>query len=218
MKYTHRVLAPIVILNILVFLVQSSGYDLYHVGALWSGFHPNYRHWQWFSHIFLHSDLFHIALNLYGICIFAPMIIERIGAIKFYLLYFISALLGGLCYWGWNALNIILEPNTMLSLAGQHAVGASSSVFGILMAFVVLYPNAPLAFLLIPIAIKAKYLISGILFYEAFAQITGYSLFGNNIAHLAHLGGALAGGVLMWWWIRPRSITTPKKPKLRLVK
>ena len=82
------------------------------------------------------------------------------------------------------------------------AVGASGAIFGILVAFAMLYPNAELMLLFIPFPIKAKYLIGIYVAYEIYAGFTGTSLMGANIANWAHIGGALFGFVMAWWYKR----------------
>jgi membrane associated rhomboid family serine protease len=79
-------------------------------------------------------------------------------------------------------------------------LGASGAIYGILVAFGLLYPNAKLAILLIPVPVAAKYVIPTLLALDLFSGVTGFSLFGGGIAHFAHLGGALIGFLLMWHW------------------
>jgi membrane associated rhomboid family serine protease len=79
-------------------------------------------------------------------------------------------------------------------------VGASGAIYGILVAFGLLYPNAKLALLFVPVPIAAKYFIPVLLGLDLLSGVTGFSLFGGGIAHFAHLGGALIGFLLMWHW------------------
>lgn len=78
----------------------------------------------------------------------------------------------------------------------QKTIGASGAVFGILTAFARLYPYQRVEFLFIPKPIQAKYFVSFMVIYEIFAQVSGWSIFGQNIAHLAHIGGAIVGFML----------------------
>ena len=77
-------------------------------------------------------------------------------------------------------------------------VGASGAVFGILLAFGMMYPNTQLMLLIPPIPIKAKWLVIG---YGAIELFLGFSRPGSNIAHFAHLGGMLFGFILIRYWI-----------------
>lgn len=83
------------------------------------------------------------------------------------------------------------------------AVGASGAVYGLLVAFAFLFPNAELALLFIPVPIKAKYFVPGILAIDLFLGLKGSSIFGSGgtgIAHFAHIGGAICGFLMMWFW------------------
>jgi membrane associated rhomboid family serine protease len=82
-------------------------------------------------------------------------------------------------------------------------VGASGAIYGILVAFGLLYPNAKLALMFIPVPVAAKFVIPVILALDLFSGVTGFSLFGGGVAHWAHLGGALIGFILMWFWRKP---------------
>ena len=77
-------------------------------------------------------------------------------------------------------------------------VGASGSVFGILLGFGMLFPNAPLFLMFIPIPIKAKYMVIGYGLIELFAGVANFS--GDNVAHFAHLGGMVFGYFLIRYW------------------
>lgn len=79
-------------------------------------------------------------------------------------------------------------------------IGASGAIYGILVAFGLLYPNAKLALLFLPVPIAAKYFIPVIIAMDLLSGVTGFSLFGGGIAHFAHVGGAIIGFLLMWHW------------------
>jgi len=82
-------------------------------------------------------------------------------------------------------------------------VGASGAIYGLLVAFAFMMPNAELALLFIPVPIKAKYFVPGILAIDLFLGFKGSSIFGagsTGIAHFAHIGGAITGFLMMWFW------------------
>ena len=81
-------------------------------------------------------------------------------------------------------------------------LGASGAIYGVLVAFGLLYPNAKLALMFLPVPIAAKYFIPIMLGLDLLSGVTGFSLFGGGIAHFAHLGGALIGFLLMLVWRR----------------
>ncbi|EID72380.1 rhomboid family intramembrane serine protease [Imtechella halotolerans] len=94
------------------------------------------------------------------------------------------------------------EVKEMLSAYWQPAVGASGAIYGILVAFAMMFPNVELFLLFIPVPIKAKYFIPVLVGLDLFSGLTGYSIFGGGIAHFAHVGGALFGFIMMWYWKR----------------
>ena len=90
--------------------------------------------------------------------------------------------------------------NNLFSSYFSSAVGASGAIYGILVAFGMLFPNAELMLMFLPIPIKAKYFIPVLILLDLFSGITGISILGQNIAHFAHIGGAVIGFLLMWIW------------------
>ncbi|MCX2681547.1 rhomboid family intramembrane serine protease [Galbibacter sp. EGI 63066] len=97
----------------------------------------------------------------------------------------------------------VVPGNTLdnfLSSYMSPAVGASGAIYGILVAFGMMFPNAELMLIFLPIPIKAKYFIPALIGLDLFSGVTGYSIFGAGIAHFAHIGGALFGFIMMWYW------------------
>jgi len=83
------------------------------------------------------------------------------------------------------------------------AVGASGAIYGVLVAFGFYFPNAKLSLLFLPVPIAAKYFIPGLVALDLLSGVTGFSIFGGGIAHFAHIGGAIIGFLLMWYWKQP---------------
>lgn len=81
-----------------------------------------------------------------------------------------------------------------------EAVGASGAIYGILVAFGMMFPNVELFLLFVPVPIKAKYFIPALIALDLFSGVTGFSLFGGSIAHFAHVGGAIFGFIMMYYW------------------
>lgn len=80
-------------------------------------------------------------------------------------------------------------------------VGASGAIYGIIVAFAFMFPNAELALMFIPVPIKAKYFVPGLVLVDLYLGVSGQSIFGGGgIAHFAHVGGALFGFLIMWYW------------------
>ncbi|PZD78287.1 rhomboid family intramembrane serine protease [Mesonia sp. K7] len=102
----------------------------------------------------------------------------------------------GMMYVGQNGLIRDFADSLMVPM-----VGASGAIFGVLAAFAVVYPNLPLYLMFIPIPIKAKYLIGGYFLINVYSAITGATIFGpSNTAYWAHIGGAVIGFLMMWYW------------------
>lgn len=91
-----------------------------------------------------------------------------------------------------------VEGNTLLGIYGGTMMGASGAVFGILVAFGMLYPNVELMMLFFPVPIKAKYFVLGYVILELTSGIARVP--GDSVAHFAHLGGALIGFILIKLW------------------
>jgi membrane associated rhomboid family serine protease len=92
--------------------------------------------------------------------------------------------------------------NYIVTVAGT-AVGASGAIYGLLTAFAFMFPKAELMMMFIPIPIKAKYFVPGLLVLDLILGLNGTSIFGGGstgIAHFAHIGGAITGFIMMWFW------------------
>lgn len=98
-----------------------------------------------------------------------------------------------------NSFNNLYEMNVIVN--NSTMVGASGCIMGILAAFGMMNPEAKLMMIFLPIPIKAKYFIPGIIILDLISGITGKSFFSpSNTAHFAHVGGALIGFIIMWYW------------------
>tara|TARA_Y100000748_G_scaffold280174_1_gene258912 strand:+ start:81 stop:626 length:546 start_codon:yes stop_codon:yes gene_type:complete len=99
-------------------------------------------------------------------------------------------------------LQYIDEENLTLAYSAYNSslVGASGAIYGILVAFAFSFPNSELMLLFPPIPIKAKYLVPGLIVMDLFFGFSSYSL--GPIAHFAHVGGAISGFLMVWYWKR----------------
>ncbi|WP_269225827.1 rhomboid family intramembrane serine protease [Flavobacterium eburneipallidum] len=103
----------------------------------------------------------------------------------------------------WQDLMSAIDFENFTSSYFGTVVGASGAIYGLLVAFAFMVPNAELALMFIPVPIKAKYFVPGILAIDLFLGFKGQSIFGagsTGIAHFAHIGGALTGFIMMWYW------------------
>jgi membrane associated rhomboid family serine protease len=101
--------------------------------------------------------------------------------------------------------NVALIQEAVNKLSGAYSipvVGASGAIYGILVAFAFMFPNVKLMLLFLPVPIAAKYFVPAILLIDLLSGLNGNSVFGTStgIAHFAHLGGALTGFLIMWYW------------------
>lgn len=91
----------------------------------------------------------------------------------------------------------------MFQAYNSQTLGASGAIYGLLVAFAFMFPTAELGIMFIPIPIKAKYFVPGLLLIDLFLGFKGQSIFGagsTGIAHFAHIGGAITGFIMMWFW------------------
>ena len=183
----------LLIINVLFYVVtyfvpnmQEKMYELFALFYPTSNF---FKPWQFVSHMFMHGNTIHIIFNMYALWAFGSPLEQMWGRNKFLFFYFSAGLGAALVY--------TLANYYMQSYEGI-AVGASGAVYGILVAFGMKFPNAKLALIFLPIPISAKYFIPLILFGDLFFGFTSYSV--GNIAHFAHIGGALIGFIIMLFW------------------
>jgi membrane associated rhomboid family serine protease len=134
--------------------------------------------WQLITYQFIHQGLGHLFSNMLGLYFLGPEVERTLGTNRFFALYFLSGVLGGL---GWS----------LLSPSYAFCIGASGAVFGILGAYAALYPNRELILIFLPFfPIKAWIFVILLGAYE-FMHMLGGS--GGTIANSAHLGGGIAG-------------------------
>ena len=154
---------------------------------------PAFMPWQLFTHMFMHFNLPHIAFNMFALYSFGSALEHIWGGRKFLFFYLSCGLGAALLQNGVNYLD---------GTIGSIAVGASGAIYGLLTAFAFMFPNTQLGLLFIPIPIKAKYFVPGLLGIDLFLGLYGGSVFGGGtgIGHFAHIGGALIGFIMMWYW------------------
>lgn len=160
--------------------------------GLWpigEGFKP----YQLITHMFAHAAsgrqmYLHILFNMFTLWMFGRILENVWGAKRFLIFYFICGL-------GSAALHLAVQYYTN---TGGLAVGASGAVMGVLVAFAMTFPNTELYIMFIPVPVKAKWAIAGLIFIDLFFGL--YSASGDTIAHYAHLGGALTGFILLKIW------------------
>jgi rhomboid family protein len=196
------VVAVLLLMNGLVFLaeLQDAG-PLVQWFALWpygllapaeaqSGAYPFWP-WQVFTYAFLHGSPLHLLLNMYALWLFGTRLESLWGGRRF-IVYYLTCVLGA------AVTQLVVSEITLLQGGAAYPVlGASGGVFGLLLAFGLRFPETELLLLFPPIPIKAKWFVLGYGAIELFAGVTGTA---EGVAHFAHLGGMLAGWLLLGYW------------------
>jgi membrane associated rhomboid family serine protease len=179
----------LIIINVVVFLAQmlfQSQFPLRGMLSLWPIGSDQFGAYQLFTYMFAHGDLWHIFFNMLALSSFAPILESYWGDKRFLIFYLATGLGAGLIYAG---INFFLEPG-----AGGPMLGASGAIYGILMAFGMVFPNMEIMLLFPPIPIKAKYMVF-ILGFITYAMDRS-----GTVAHTAHFGGAFVAFFLISYW------------------
>ncbi len=210
----------LLIANVVIFLVQlllhdnttlalTQHFGLWPLGPEKTGMvpsgqvvHVGFQFWQLVTYGFLHGGFWHIALNMYALFLFGGPI-ERTFGMRHFLIYYFTCLIVA----------------ALAQLAVVHfftggfypTIGASGAIFGLLLAFGMMYPHERLLLIFPPIELPAWVFVTG---YGALELLQGVLGTQAGIAHFAHLGGMLGGFVLIEYW-RGK---LPIKPKRRLMR
>jgi len=204
--------------------------DLYAMLSMHYPMNPLFKPWQIITHMFMHGGLAHIAFNMFAMVSIGVIIEKIMGSKRFLQLFFFSGLgaialhlgiqaiqihnLTGLWFPDLQALGLKVDGDRIFSdgvviktkedldaigsMFFQSIVGASGALYGILVAFAFLFPNTELIFMFIPFPIKAKYLVPIIIGLDI---VFGFGNFKwDPVAHFAHLGGAITGLALVYFW------------------
>jgi len=184
-----------------MFLHDVSGFMhiLFNMYALWAFGSPLEQAWGKNKFLFFYfstgigAGLIHIASNYYFFNEGLDAILQT-GISKSQVIELLSS---NRYSPGWYDVASSNTIDGFLSAFRGTTVGASGAVYGVLVAFAFMYPNAELMLIFLPIPIKAKYFVPLIIAGDLFF---GFSNVNTGIAHFAHIGGALIGFVMMWYW------------------
>ena len=157
---------------------------------------PYFRWWQPITHMFMHGGFWHIFFNMYTLVMFGMVVERALGTRKYLWFYFITGLGAAALHTGveWLELNYM---DGGIGILYTPMVGASGAIFGVLVAFAMLYPQARLTLIFPPITLDAKWWVIIFIGIELVTGITGTQM---GVAHFAHLGGALFGWLLIRYW------------------
>ncbi len=221
----------LIIINVIMFVGASTiggGTLFYDWFAMHFPENESFRYWQIITHMFMHGGIMHLAFNMFALWMFGSPVEQVLGSKRFLFIYF-SAGLGavalqvGYYYFQYlpmeqqafnlgftheQIIEVFKDGKAFRDIGSQFnevyyasMVGASGCIMGILAAFGMMNPNAELMMIFLPIPIKAKYFIPGIIILDLISGVTGQSFFSpSNTAYMAHVGGALTGFLIMWYW------------------
>lgn len=220
MRNIPTVTKNLLILNVLAYLVgmlfgnRAGGLnDLFGLHFFLA---PDFGLYQFVTYMFMHASLSHLFFNMFALWMFGCIVERTWGARKFLFYYMACGIGAGLLQemaqfvqfymlaaesiHGFSVSQIMTVAKA--SAAGINlwtTVGASGAIYGILLAFGMLYPEERMFIFPLPVPIKAKFFVVG---YAAIELFMAFSISGDDVAHLAHLGGMLFGFLLIRYWRR----------------
>jgi membrane associated rhomboid family serine protease len=220
------VVKNLIIINVLVFIGQLTIEHLTERLMLYPIMPAGFRSWlmeqnalddyqkfqpyQIFTHLFSHSPTMfaHILFNMFALWMFGR-ILENVWGPKRFLVFYLASGIGAAalhlamqyfrCEQVWQSIvaGNPVPPEKILG-AISPALGASGAIMGLFAAFAFLFPNTELIFLFIPFPIKAKWMVLIMVGLDLFGGFSNTS--GDNVAHFAHLGGAITGFIIVFIW------------------
>lgn len=214
------VVKNLLIINVIFFfatwLFQQQGINLEEYLAVFYFDSPFFKIWQPITYMFMHGSMAHIFFNMFALYSFGSILEAHWGGKRFINFYLITGLGALALQWAVQAFEVyqitgssvndlatLTAPNenvlqTLKQIYFGPMVGASGAIFGLLVAFGMLYPNLEMYIMFIPVPVKAKYIVPVYILLEL---VLGFSkIEGDSIAHFAHLGGALIGFILVKIW------------------
>lgn len=163
---------------------------------------PFFKPWQILTHMFMHGGFWHIFFNMYSLLMFGSILERSLGPKKFLIFYFVTGLGAVALHTGveWMQARVFIANvavDAYQRLLVTPTLGASGAIYGVLIGFAMLYPQARLTLIFPPIPMTAKWLVIIFAAIELFSGINGIQ---DGVAHFAHLGGMLFGWLLIRWW------------------
>ena len=211
---TKNLLLVNIIAFVATWILQLRGLDLNDLLGLHFFMAADFQVWQLLTYMFLHSGFTHILFNMFALWMFG-VVIENVWGPKKFLFYYISCGVGaGIMqeiaqffsfYFTISAQDPTIGFGELFAIGhqlstqlnGWTTIGASGAVYAILLAFGMIFPNERIFIFPLPIPIKAKWFV---MFYVAIDLFSAMSSSGDNVAHMAHLGGMLFGYLMIRYW------------------
>ena len=196
----------LLIVNVIMFVATLINEDfMIRTFAMFYPASPLFRWWQPLTHMFMHGGWWHILFNMYTLVMFGMVVERALGTKKFLILYFVTGLGAVALHTGVEWLDIhrlaastdMSAQASVIDILRTPMVGASGAIYGVLVAFAMLYPEARMTLIFPPVTLDAKWMVAIFIGIELLTGITGTQM---GVAHFAHLGGALFGFLLVWYW------------------
>ena len=204
----------LLIINVLAFLTtlvaQTYGIDLERYLGLHFFLASDFNVAQLVTYMFMHGGFTHLFFNMFAVWMFGRILEQVWGPKKFLFYYLVCGIGAGFIQEAvqfiqyetvlaaYDNVTAIVSMQDYLNM--MTTVGASGSVYGILLGFGMLFPNQQLFIFPLPIPIKAKYFVIGYALIELYSGLANNP--GDNVAHFAHLGGMIFGLILILYWRR----------------
>ena len=211
---TSPVVLNLIIINVLIFFAQSvfGGNSQYNIITDLFALHhytsDEFRPHQLITHMFMHGGIFHLIFNMLGLWMFGSTVEKIWGPKRFLIFYFLCGIVAAITqlasytydFWQYDHADFSPDMTAQYQelLRRAYTVGASGALMGVLAAFGYLFPNTTLFIMPIPVPIKAKWAIMGIIALDVFGGVSRVP--GDNVAHFAHVGGAVAGLLIVLYW------------------
>ena len=218
---TTPIVLNLIIINALVFYAQvvfGGGSDVNTISDLFALHHYKsdvFRPHQLVTHMFMHGGIFHLLFNMLALWMFGSLIERAWGPKRFLIFYLVCGVAAAVTqlasyaydYRHIDGMNLSLEQviEYQNALRASYTVGASGAIMGVLAAFGYLFPNTELFIMPIPFPVKAKWAVIGIIALDVFGGISKTA--NDNVAHFAHVGGALAGFLIVLYWNKTKKQT-----------
>lgn len=199
MRNIPTITKNLLIINILIFVatlvLEGMGTNLSYALGLHFFMMPDFHVYQFVTYMFMHGGFTHLFFNMFALWMFGCVVENTLGTKRFLIYYMACGIGAGLI----QELTQFVSIYFMLSHSASLTVGASGAIYGILLAFGMLYPNERIFIFPLPVPIKAKWFITFYVVVELFSAI---ATSGDGVAHTAHLGGMLIGFFMIRYWKR----------------
>jgi len=206
------VVKHLLIINVLMFLatftLERFNIDLTDILGLHFFKATDFRVYQLITYMFMHANFGHLFFNMFALWMFGNTLENIWGSQRFLLFYMVCGIGAGLCQElvQYIQYSTVLADYATVNTGGQiipmssylnmmNTVGASGAIYGLLLAFGMMFPNS-MIYLYFLFPIKAKWFVIGYAVIELVSGLSG----GSNVAHFAHLGGMLFGLILILYW------------------